>query len=72
VSARCSCRRRISTAQSAVDDIEAEHTRLTGNGMVFTQPPSDIGTAVGVVFDDTIGNLQLSKRSQGENHDDAR
>jgi predicted enzyme related to lactoylglutathione lyase len=62
----------ISTAQFAVDDIEAEHTRLTGKGMVFTQPPRDIGTAVGVVFDDTIGNLQLSNRSDGENHDDAR
>ena len=36
---------------------QAEHARLTGQGVVFTQPPTDIGTAVIAVFDDTCGNL---------------
>jgi predicted enzyme related to lactoylglutathione lyase len=47
----------IPLAQFAVDDVEAEHARLTGKGVVFTQPPTDIGTAVVAVFDDTCGNL---------------
>jgi predicted enzyme related to lactoylglutathione lyase len=47
----------IPLAQFAVDDVEAEHVRLTGKGVVFTQPPTDIGTAVVAVFDDTCGNL---------------
>jgi catechol 2,3-dioxygenase-like lactoylglutathione lyase family enzyme len=47
----------IPLAQFAVDDVEAEHARLTGRGVVFTQPPTDIGTAVVAVFDDTCGNL---------------
>jgi predicted enzyme related to lactoylglutathione lyase len=47
----------IPLAQFAVDDVEAEHARLTGRGVVFTQPPTDVGTAVVAVFDDTCGNL---------------
>jgi predicted enzyme related to lactoylglutathione lyase len=47
----------IPLAQFAVDDVEAEHARLTGKGVVFTQPPTDIGAAVVAVFDDTCGNL---------------
>jgi catechol 2,3-dioxygenase-like lactoylglutathione lyase family enzyme len=47
----------IPLAQFAVDDVEAEHARLTEKGVVFTQPPLDIGTAVMAVFDDTCGNL---------------
>src|SRR4051794_20305620 len=47
----------IPLAQFAVDDVEAEHARLTERGVVFTQPPLDIGTAVVAVFDDTCGNL---------------
>lgn len=47
----------IPLAQFAVDDVEAEHARLTSRGVVFTQPPTDIGTAVIAVFDDTCGNL---------------
>jgi len=47
----------IPLAQFAVDDLEAEHARLTGHGVEFTQPPTDIGTAVVAVFDDTCGNL---------------
>jgi predicted enzyme related to lactoylglutathione lyase len=47
----------IPLVQFAVDDVEAEHSRLTARGVVFTQPPVDVGTAVVAVFDDTCGNL---------------
>ena len=47
----------IPLAQFAVDDVHAEHDRLTRRGVTFTQPPTDIGTAVVAVFDDTCGNL---------------
>jgi predicted enzyme related to lactoylglutathione lyase len=47
----------IPLAQFAVDDVEAEHIRLTEQGVIFTQPPTDIGSAVVAVFDDTCGNL---------------
>ena len=47
----------IPLAQFAVDDVEAEHARLTARGVVFTQPPTDVGPAVIAVFDDTCGNL---------------
>jgi catechol 2,3-dioxygenase-like lactoylglutathione lyase family enzyme len=47
----------IPLAQFAVDDVEAEYARLTGHGVSFTQPPTDIGPAVVAVFDDTCGNL---------------
>ena len=47
----------IPLARFAVSDIKAEHIRLTGKGVVFTQPPTDIGSAFVAVFDDTCGNL---------------
>ncbi|MDT5250183.1 MAG: hypothetical protein QOJ28_2817 [Mycobacterium sp.] len=47
----------IPLAQFAVDDVEAEHERLTKAGVVFTQPPTDIGEQMVAVFDDTCGNL---------------
>lgn len=47
----------IPLAQFAVEDVAAEHQRLSDLGVVFTQPPTDIGTAVFAVFDDTCGNL---------------
>jgi len=47
----------IPLAQFAVDDVDAEYSRLTEKGVVFTQPPTDIGMAVVAVFDDTCGNL---------------
>jgi catechol 2,3-dioxygenase-like lactoylglutathione lyase family enzyme len=40
-----------------VDDVRAEHERLTGLGVVFTQPPVDAGGMVTAIFDDTQGNL---------------
>lgn len=47
----------IPAVQFAVDDVEAEYERLVGLGVTFTQPPTDIGTAVMAVFDDSCGNL---------------
>ena len=47
----------IPLAQFSVDDVEAEHDRLTKKGVSFTQPPTDIGQAIIAVFDDTCGNL---------------
>ena len=47
----------IPLAQFSVQDIQAEYARLTGQGVVFTQPPTDIGTAFVAVFNDTCGNL---------------
>ncbi|MDZ5077215.1 VOC family protein [Nesterenkonia sp. HG001] len=41
----------------AVDDVHAEHARLTGLGVEFTQPPMDVGPAIMAVLDDTCGNL---------------
>lgn len=40
-----------------VDDIEAEHKRLTELGVSFTQPPTNFGDYTTAVFDDTSGNL---------------
>lgn len=40
-----------------VDDVEAEHRRLTGLGVLFTQPPTKHGDVTTAVFDDTCGNL---------------
>ena len=47
----------IPLAQFAVDDVEAEHGRLSALGVTFTLPPTDVGAAVIAVFDDTCGNL---------------
>jgi catechol 2,3-dioxygenase-like lactoylglutathione lyase family enzyme len=41
----------------AVDDVAAEHERLVAAGVVFKQPPTDMGPVVTAVFDDTCGNL---------------
>jgi predicted enzyme related to lactoylglutathione lyase len=47
----------IPLAQFAVEDVEAEHARLVERGVRFTQPPTDVGSAMVAVFDDTCGNL---------------
>jgi catechol 2,3-dioxygenase-like lactoylglutathione lyase family enzyme len=48
----------------AVDDVRAEHQRLLARGVVFTQPPTDMGPVTTAVFDDTCGNLvQISSMS---------
>ncbi|MFN8024817.1 MAG: VOC family protein [Acidimicrobiia bacterium] len=41
----------------AVDDVQAEYERLVALGVEFTRPPTDMGTVVVAVFDDTCGNL---------------
>ena len=41
----------------AVEDVEAEHERLTGLGVTFTQPPTAMGGMTTAVLDDTCGNL---------------
>nr|WP_084079576.1 VOC family protein [Demequina sp. NBRC 110057] len=41
----------------AVDDLEAEHARLVGLGVQFTQPPTAMGPVITAVLDDTCGNL---------------
>src|SRR5262245_63364349 len=38
-----------------VDDVHAEHQRLVGLGVVFTQPPVMMGPVTTAVFDDTCG-----------------
>ncbi len=43
--------------QFAVDDVQAEYDRLVALGVRFTQPPTDMGTVVFAVLDDTCGNL---------------
>jgi catechol 2,3-dioxygenase-like lactoylglutathione lyase family enzyme len=47
----------------AVDDVVAEHARLTALGVRFTQEPVDMGPVATAVLDDTCGNLiQLMQR----------
>ncbi|WP_369135847.1 VOC family protein [Modestobacter sp. I12A-02662] len=41
----------------AVDDVHAEHRRLTGLGVTFTQDPVVMGPVTVAVLDDTCGNL---------------
>ena len=43
--------------QLGVDDVRAEHERLTAAGVVFTQPPTPMGPVITAVLDDTCGNL---------------
>ena len=58
----------IPLAQFSVDDIEAEYARLTSRGVVFTQPPTDIGTAFVAVLNGTCGNLiQLIEMKRNRN-----
>ena len=41
----------------AVEDVAAEHARLTALGVRFTQPPTAMGPVTTAVFDDGCGNL---------------
>ncbi|MDE2758071.1 MAG: VOC family protein [Acidobacteriota bacterium] len=47
----------IPSTSFAVDDVEAEHERLMARGVRFVQPPTDLGTVIVAVFDDSCGNL---------------
>jgi len=40
-----------------VDDVKADFERLSGRGVSFTQPPTEMGPVTTAVFDDTCGNL---------------
>jgi catechol 2,3-dioxygenase-like lactoylglutathione lyase family enzyme len=47
-----------------VADVAAEHARLAGLGVIFTQPPTAMGPTITAVFDDTCGNLiQIAQRT---------
>ena len=62
-------------AMFGVEDIEAEHKRLTGLGVAFTQPPTKYGNVTTAVFDDTCGNLiQLLQQDEAEDvtHDSTK
>jgi catechol 2,3-dioxygenase-like lactoylglutathione lyase family enzyme len=41
----------------AVDDLDAEHARLTKRGVVFRAPPTDAGSVRIAVLEDGCGNL---------------
>jgi catechol 2,3-dioxygenase-like lactoylglutathione lyase family enzyme len=46
-----------------VDDVQAEHDRLTKLGVVFTQRPVVMGPVTTALFQDTCGNLlQIAQR----------
>ena len=47
----------IPCAQFTVDDVHAEHARLSGLGVRFTQEPVEMGPVTTAIFDDTCGNL---------------
>jgi len=47
----------IAATALAVDDLEAEHERMTSQGVTFTMPPTPAGPTTIAVFDDTCGNL---------------
>lgn len=47
----------IPAAQFAVEDVAAEHARLTALGVRFTQEPATAGPVTTAVLDDTCGNL---------------
>jgi len=49
----------IPLAQFGVDDVAAEHERLTAHGVTFTQPPTPYEDKLIAVFDDTCGNLVM-------------
>ena len=40
-----------------IADCQAEFERLSKLGVVFTQPPTQMGPVITAVFDDTCGNL---------------
>ena len=49
-----------------VDDVAAEHRRLSDLGVRFTQEPLDMGEVITAVLDDTCGNLvQIASPAAG-------
>ena len=47
----------IPAASFEVDDVDEAYRELTGQGVVFVQPPTDGGPVRIAVLDDTCGNL---------------
>ncbi len=47
----------IPAASFAVDDVEETYRALKADGVTFVQTPTPMGPVVGVVLDDTCGNL---------------
>ncbi len=47
----------IPAAAFEVDNLAADHARLSEAGVRFTAQPTDVGTAIIAVLDDTCGNL---------------
>lgn len=47
----------IPAASFSVEDIDAEYERLKGEGVSFTQEPTEAGNIKMAVLDDTCGNL---------------
>ena len=41
----------------SVTDLRAEHQRMTGRGVRFTQEPVEQGPVLTAILDDTVGNL---------------
>ena len=51
-------------ASFGVDDVKADFERLSGRGVRFTQPPTEMGPVTTAVLDDTCGNLiQIVQRA---------
>lgn len=50
---------RIPWTACAVDDVDAEHTRLVGLGVQFIGPPTDMGPVRAATLNDTCGNLVM-------------
>jgi catechol 2,3-dioxygenase-like lactoylglutathione lyase family enzyme len=54
-------------ASFGVQDVQAEFDRLSGLGVRFTQPPTQMGPVTTAVFDDTCGNLiQIAANQEAE------
>lgn len=50
----------IPCTQFYVDNIQEEYDRLTQHGVEFSMPPTEMGTVIVAVFNDTCGNnIQL-------------
>ncbi|MEL7473924.1 MAG: VOC family protein [Planctomycetota bacterium] len=49
-----------------VDDLDAEHERLTGLGVEFRMPPTDGPGSKMATFDDTCGHLIMIYQETGE------
>ncbi len=56
----------IPSASFAVDDVGVEHERLVARGVRFVQPPTDLGTVITAIFDDSCGNLIQISEEKGQ------